>query len=82
MAEQEGHRGSSQVEEASRVIKEHAGKQPIRVELSEDQLEAILSQWKRAEPGSPAEITFHVGERDVGNLKVASCAYWGDTCCV
>ena len=81
-AEGYGESSSITVAEASRVIKDHAAKQPIRVELSEEQLEAILGQWSRAKPSDPVEITFHVGDRDVGNLRVASCAYWGDTCCV
>ena len=42
MSAAEGHGESSSitVAEAARVIKDHAAKQPIRLELSEEQLEA------------------------------------------
>jgi len=50
--------------------------------LTEEQLKAITEQWKVKNPNMPAEISFHVGERAVASLKVASYSYWGDTCCV
>ena len=69
------------VDEASRVIKDAAAKQPVRIELNDAQLKEIQKQWGAADPSRPAEITFYVGDRSVGQLKVASCAYVGDTCC-
>lgn len=69
-------------EEASELIKQFAEEQKIRIELTEDQLEAITEQWKDMDLRSPAEITFYVGERAAANLKVAGYTYSGDTCCV
>jgi hypothetical protein len=68
-------------DEASRIIKEHASKQQIKVEITEDQLQAMLRQWVDKSPGAPAQITFVVKDRTVADLHLASCSYWGDTCC-
>jgi hypothetical protein len=41
-------------DEASRIIKEHASKQQIRVEIIEDQLQAMLScGWTKAQALRP-----------------------------
>jgi len=69
-------------DEASRLIKKFAEEQKIRVELTEEQLDAISDQWKGMDMRSPAEITFYVGERAVAALRVAGYTYSGDTCCV
>lgn len=68
--------------EASEAIKKFAEDQPIQVELSEEQMEAIHDQWQTGDPYKPAEITFTVKDRPVAGLKVASYSYRGDTCCV
>jgi hypothetical protein len=34
------------------------------------------------DPSQPAAITFEVDGQTLADFKVASCAYWGDTCCV
>ena len=70
-----------QVEEATRVIKEHAAKQPVRIELSDEQLQVLQKQWANADPSRPIELTFVIGDRTLGELRLASCAYIGDTCC-
>lgn len=80
MEEKGGESGLS-VDEASRVIKQHASQQRLTIELTEEQLSALQEQWKRGDPGKPAEIIFHVGKREIGELRVATCAYIGDTCC-
>jgi hypothetical protein len=69
-------------DEASRLIKEFAEQQKIRIELTEEQLAAISDQWEGMDVRSPAEITFYVGERAAASLKVAGYTYSGDTCCV
>lgn len=81
------HRGRSKTKaivpiEASRFIKKFASKQKIRIKLTEEQMNAILKQWKEKNPRKPAEITFYAGRRAVANLKVAAYRYRGDTCCV
>lgn len=68
-------------EEASRLLKKYAQAQKIKIELTQEQMSAILHQWK-ADPANPAEITFYVKERPMAALTVASCTYVGDTCCV
>lgn len=67
-------------EAASRIVKARAREQPVRVTITPEQMEAIRSQWIR-DPARPAEITFLVDGEPVGELKVATCPYWGDTCC-
>jgi hypothetical protein len=80
MKQQKGS-GDKAMVDATRLIKEQAAKQPVRIELTEDQLASLRSQWGKANPASPVEITFFVSAKRVGELKVASCAYIGDTCC-
>lgn len=65
---------------ATRVIKEAAEGQPISISLTEEQAEAILSQWQ-GDPERPARIVFRVKDRPRIEIPVASCAYWSDTCC-
>jgi hypothetical protein len=67
---------------ASEVIKRYASQQRIRIKLTPEQMEAILKQWNDKDPKMPAEITFHVGRKEVANLKVAGYRYRGDTCCI
>jgi hypothetical protein len=67
-------------DEATQVIKEAAETQPISIELTADQAEAILSQWK-GDPERPARLTFEIEGRPAIRIPVASCAYWSDTCC-
>jgi hypothetical protein len=84
MERQEGENGGGaelRVEEASRVIKEYASKQPVRVQLTDEQLRAIVEQWGKGDLRRPAEITFYLEERPVGQLRMASCGYLADTCC-
>jgi hypothetical protein len=72
----------TRAQSAARLTKQLAAKQKIRIDLTQEQLRAITDQWTIKKPGSPAEISFHVGERKAATLKVASYSYWGDTCCV
>jgi hypothetical protein len=69
-------------DDASKLVKKFAADQKISIELSEEQMEAILKAWNEKDPRMPAEITFHVGNRVVADLKVAGYRYSGDTCCV
>lgn len=67
---------------ASEVIKNYAKDQKIKIKLTKDQLDALLSQWDDGDQQMPAEITFYAGSRPVIQLKVAAYRYRGDTCCV
>ena len=67
--------------EASRQIKEHAAKQKILLDVSEEQARALLSQWSGGDPQAPAEISFLIEGKERVNLKVAGYWYAGDTCC-
>lgn len=49
--------------------------------MSEEQLKSILDQWDDKDPKMPAEVSFHVGEREMIKLKVAAYRYRGSTCC-
>jgi hypothetical protein len=67
---------------ASQVVKQLAVGNMIRIELSEEQLQAILDQWDDPDPRMAAEITFYVGNRPAAGLRVAGYRYRGNTCCV
>jgi hypothetical protein len=69
-------------EEASRVIKRLAENQKVSIELTQDQLDALLKQWDDANPREPAQISFYVDRKELANLTVAGYRYRGDTCCV
>jgi len=43
-------------------------------------MSALLAAWS-GDPERPAQITFVLRDRPVIQIPVASCAYWGDTCC-
>ena len=77
-----GESGQLGSEELSRLLKQHAVHQQIRIELTEEQMQAILTQWNEQDPRRPAQITFYVSERAVAELMVAGYRYRGNTCCV
>ncbi len=66
---------------ASEVIKQIAVKQKIKIQLTQEQMDAILKQWNDKNPMMPAEITFYADRKEVANLKVAGYRYRGNTCC-
>lgn len=67
---------------ATRFIKREAAKQPIRVELTEEQAGAILRAWNDLNPKRAARVTFVVQGRELSDFAVAAYRYSGDTCCV
>lgn len=67
---------------ASEVIKSYAAKQKIKIKLTQEQLNVMLSQWNDGDQKMPAEVTFYVAGRAAMQLKVAAYRYRGDTCCV
>lgn len=69
-------------EKASELIKRYAEEQQIRIELTEEQYQAILQSWNEQDPRKPARITFAVKDRSVAALDVAGYRYRGSTCCV
>lgn len=69
-------------EEASQIVKRFAAKQKVAIELTQDQLDALLRQWDDVDPRQPAELTFYVERKEQSNLTVAGYRYKGDTCCV
>ena len=68
--------------EASEAIKRFAERQKIRIELTEEQVDDLLSKWDDKNPRQPAELTFYAKGREVIQVKVAGYRYRGDTCCV
>ena len=73
--------GEPEPDEVSAHLKRYADQHPVTITLTPDQLDTLKEQWQRLDPRSPAAITFQVEGKPVADLKVASCAYWGDTCC-
>ena len=69
-------------EEVSKAVKQLAEEQQIRIELTEEQYNAILQGWNEKDPRRPARISFQVKDRTVAALDVAGYRYRGDTCCV
>lgn len=67
-------------DEASELVKRYAEEQKVRVNITNEQMEAIRSQWIN-DPNRPAQITFVVDGTPVGEMKVATCPYWSTTCC-
>ncbi|PWT78026.1 MAG: hypothetical protein C5B58_15860 [Acidobacteria bacterium] len=73
---------------ASAALKRYAAKQRVQIELTEDQMHALQRQLgldtpSPLDPRRPFNITFVVKGRSkaFSDFNVASCAYWGDTCC-
>jgi hypothetical protein len=73
--------GAVEAARASEVVKKYAGRNRIAVELPEEAVEALLKGWLDVDPTQPAEISFLVEGREVGNFKIAACAYAKTTCC-
>jgi hypothetical protein len=73
--------GEPEAEEVSASLKRLAEQQPVTIKLSADQISTLKDQWRSLDPSRPAAISFEVEGRQVADFKVASCAYWGDTCC-
>ena len=68
-------------EAASAAIKRLAANNTVELEVPEDLVSRLLESWRQADPAAPAQIRFTVEGREVGNFKIAACAYWSDTCC-
>ena len=67
-------------DEASKIVKHYAEQQKVEVRLTAEQMEAIREQWIK-DPNRPAQIIFFVDDGRVGDIKVASCPFFADTCC-
>ncbi len=68
--------------QASRIVKKAAASQKIRVELTDEQLQLLISRWNEMDPKKPAQVTFVVQGKPMSEFTVASYRYRGDTCCV
>lgn len=68
--------------DVSAALKRQAEKQKIRVELTDEQAEALFGVWNDLNPKKPAQVTFVVKGRPVTEFAVAAYRYRGDTCCV
>lgn len=65
----------------SSQVKHAAARQPVTVELTEEQLEALRAVWDDGDPTAPAQITFTVKNKPFAEMAVAGYRYRGDTCC-
>jgi hypothetical protein len=68
--------------QASRIIKKYAEDQKIQVELTPEQLDALMGRWNDMDPTKPAQVTFVVKGKPISAFAVAAYRYRGDTCCV
>jgi hypothetical protein len=69
------------VDEGSKLVNKLAKAQQITIELTSEQMEAIVSQWQSADNTRPAELTFTVEGEPQTSLRVAAYAYYGPNCC-
>ncbi len=69
------------IDEGSKMVNKLAKDQRISIELTPEQMDAILSQWRSADNTKPAELTFTVEGETQTSLRVAAYAYYGDSCC-
>ena len=69
------------IDDGSKLVNKLAKDQKISIELTQEQMDAILSQWQSADNTKPAELTFTVEGRPRTSLRVAAYAYYGDSCC-
>lgn len=72
----------SRRDELSEQVKKAAERQPLTIELTEEQLEALRAVWDEGDPTGAARITFTVKNKPIAELAVAGYRYRGDTCCV
>ena len=68
-------------EDLSRKVKREASKQPLTIELTDEQLEAVRAVWDEGDPAAAAQITFMVKNKPIAEMAVAGYRYRGDTCC-
>ncbi len=61
----------TRAEPAPQASRQAAARQTIGIELTEEQVDALRSQWQGINPGEPADITFYLGQRPVGELSVS-----------
>lgn len=70
------------IDEGSKMVNKLAKDQKISIELTKEQMDAILSQWRAADNTKPTELTFTVEGSPRTSLRVAAYAYFGKSCCV
>jgi hypothetical protein len=69
------------IDDGSKLVNKLAKDQRITIELTREQMETILGQWRSADNRRPAELTFSVEGEPQTSLRVAAYAYYGDSCC-
>jgi hypothetical protein len=69
------------IDDGSKLVNKLAKDQKIAIELTQEQMDAIMRQWRLADNTRPAELTFTVEGVAQTSLRVAAYAYYGDNCC-
>jgi hypothetical protein len=69
------------IDDGSKLVNRLAKDQKITVELTPEQMEVIIGQWRSADNTRPAELTFTVEGEPQTSLRVAAYAYYSDSCC-
>lgn len=83
--------GTISAAQASAALKRYAQKQQVQLEVTEKQLAELqkvigpggpsVGPGGGFDPRKPFQIQFIVKGKPVGDFRVASCAFWSDTCC-
>lgn len=67
--------------EASKAVKSFAENNKVRIELTDDQMAALIDGYT-PDPEKPARLTFYANGKPKIQFDVAGYSYSGDTCCV
>lgn len=79
-----GNRGKQQPLDsraASQAVKKFSEQNKVRIELTEEQMNALLEGYTE-DPEKPARLTFWANGKAKLQFDVAGYSYRGDTCCV
>ena len=69
------------IDEGSKLVNKLAKEQRISIQVTDEQMDALLSQWAAGDNTRPSELVFEVEGKERASLRVAAYAYYGDTCC-
>lgn len=67
--------------EASKAVKAFSENNKVRIELTDDQMAALIDGYT-PDPEKPARLTFYANGKAKLQFDVAGYSYRGDTCCV
>jgi hypothetical protein len=74
------HRDGISLFEAATVVKAHASRQRIELNVDSAALRKMLEEWSDLDVTKPVELAFSVNGRPASSVRVALC-YSGSSCC-